>query len=164
MKRTIEIALFVMITVSTVSAAGAAETDAAERNDRVAFEKIVAGMQATDAEYARVLQAAMVQARAGNGEAPLDLQNQLITLRDARDRQWTRAAAIGLRHGWGMPGVNDSTTANQEAGQQVTPAKKDKASVFEGARILIKNSFEAEAAAIARIVKLPPVAVVEEET
>jgi hypothetical protein len=144
-----------------ISVAAAAQDPASDHPaDHMLFKQLEAKVRDIDREYEQVVNAAMNQARARNGRSDLELQAQMLSLREARDRTMSRLVLVASRHGWEVPEFDAEAEA---AAKDLEPQVPAADIVFAPAARLVQERFAAEALRIARTMRLPVISLPADE-
>jgi hypothetical protein len=93
---------------------------------------------------------AMNEARNNDGSAEAVTKAQLLSLRDERDRLFSRMFILSIRHGWAIPDI-DKPTASRASRTEAQD------SVFGAIDTLVNRRFAAEAKRIAATLSMPVV-------
>ena len=146
------ITIVTALVLSAVSSAAWADSPD-QRVDRGQYNRLINEVKRIDAEYAQIVNKGMEEARRGDGQASLETQAQIISLRNKRDRTMNRLMVIALRWGWEVPDFN--APVEGQAARVLT----EKEQVFAAAGQILQNRFEKESQVIARSLVLPVISV-----
>lgn len=122
----------------TCSQNGFAATDE-RRSDQVVYRQLARDIQRIDRQYAKVLETAKAEAR-NSGKQNLELEAELLGLRDRRDRSMDRLMLLALRHGWEIPDFTPDASPSRASGKEA---------IFAGSRTIIREEMKREADEIA---------------
>jgi hypothetical protein len=120
------------------------------RSDRAVYNRLLNDLRQVDREYSQTLGQAMRAARTNSGQAGLETEGKLISLRDRRDRLINRISMIALRHGWDLP---SSELPDAAAAIEEPPTPTDE--TFRGGRQIVHRQFHSESQYLAKSVQLP---------
>lgn len=121
-----------------------------EQADRVTMNRLTRQVRRLDRQTAELMDKAMAEARDSGGTASNETKARLLSLRDERDRLFSRMLILSMRHGWEIPDLDEptaTTSSRQEAEQ----------SIFGSIDVLVRRRFAAEAVTIVHSVRLPVV-------
>ena len=121
-----------------------------EEADRALLYRLVRQVRRIDRDMETLMQQAMAEAAGNDGQANPETKARLLSLRDERDRLFSRMLILSMRHGWEIPDL-DKPSVNSSSG------KEAEASVFGAIDELVRRRFAAEAIRIAKRVRLPVV-------
>ena len=142
-------AAFLCICTTSVLAAGQDE-----RIDRSVYNRLIQQVRQTDAESAQAVGKAMQEARESTaGKASLEIQSQILALRNRRDRLMNRLLIVALRWGWETPDFNQPSDVKNGS------APTESEQVFEPADQIITARFAVESRKIAARLVLPVVTI-----
>jgi hypothetical protein len=122
----------------------------AVQQDRALFNQLVRQMRRINRETDSAMDAAVAEARTQDGKANLETKARLLSLRDQRDRIYSRLLVLSMRHGWAIPDLDPDEKADASR-------REAEDSVFGSVDELVKRRFAAEAQAIAIATQLPVV-------
>ncbi len=121
-----------------------------EKADKALLNRLIRQVRRIDRDTAELMDKAMDEARNGGGSAEPVTKAQLLSLRDERDRLFSRMLILSMRHGWPIPDINTpivSKSSREEA----------RHSVFGAIDTLVNRRFAAEAMRIAVTLPMPVV-------
>lgn len=122
----------------------------AEKADRALLNRLIRQVRRIDRDTDELMEQAMAEARNNGGSADPATKARLLSLRDERDRLFSRMLILSMRHGWEIPDLDKPTvvkSSRQEAEH----------SVFGAIDTLVNRRFAAEAKRIAATLPLPVV-------
>jgi hypothetical protein len=127
-----------------------ASSQSTEQADRVTLRTLTRKVRRIDRETDDLMDRAMQEARDNNGKANPETKAKLLSLRDERDRHFSRMLVISMRHGWPIPDLDRSTATESE--------REDyEASVFGSVDVLVQRRFAVEAKRMAGRITMPVV-------
>lgn len=122
----------------------------AEKADRALLNRLVRQVRRVDRDTEELMDKAMSEARDNGGSADPATKARLLSLRDERDRLFSRMLILSMRHGWEIPDI-DKPTVGKSSRQEAEH------SVFGAIDTLVNRRFAAEARRIAATLPLPVV-------
>jgi hypothetical protein len=123
---------------------------ATEKADKALLNRLIRQVRRIDRDTEELMNKAMSEARDNGGSADPSTKARLLSLRDERDRLFSRMLILSMRHGWEIPDLDKPTvskSSRQEAEQ----------SVFGAIDTLVNRRFAAEARRMAATLPLPVV-------
>ncbi len=124
--------------------------NSAEQEDRALMYRLIRQVRRIDRDTDKLMEQAMTEARENNGQANPETKAKLLSLRDERDRLFSRMLILSMRHGWEIPDLDRPTV------KKSTRAEAEQ-SVFGAVDALVKARFTEEASKIAGMIRLPVV-------
>jgi len=119
-----------------------------EKADKALLNRLIRQVRRIDRDTEELMDKAMNEARNGGGSAEPVTKAHLLSLRDERDRLFSRMLILSMRHGWAIPDINTPTvskSSRQEAAD----------SVFGAIDTLVTRRFAAEARRIVDTLPMP---------
>ena len=142
-----------LVALMTLAGAANAQGTTNEKADRATYNELKSKLRQIDRDYAKMLGTAMREAKSGAGEADLETQAKLISLRRSRDRLMNRLVLVASRHGWEVPDFE----APVEPKDREADIKSMRDKVFAPAADLVRARFVKEAKLIVADIDLPVV-------
>ncbi len=121
---------------------------ATEKVDRALLNRLIRQVRRIDRDTDEQMDKAMAEARNNGGSADRATKAQLLSLRDQRDRLFSRMLILSMRHGWEIPDL-DKPTVTRSSRQEAEH------SVFGAIDTLVYRRFAAEAKRMAATLPLP---------
>lgn len=120
----------------------------AEQADKALLYRLTRQLRRIDRDTEEMMNKAMAEARDNDGSANPQTKARLLSLRDERDRVFSRMLILSMRHGWEIPDLDapSVTTSSRQEAQD---------SVFGAIDVLVRRQFAAEARKIALQVQMP---------
>ncbi len=121
-----------------------------EKADKALLNRLIRQVRRIDRDTEELMDKAMSEARNNGGSAERVTKAQLLSLRDERDRLFSRMLILSMRHGWPIPDIDKPTvirSSRQEAEH----------SIFGSIDTLVNRRFAAEAKRIAATLPMPVV-------
>jgi hypothetical protein len=135
----------------------AAQLDAAnpamqstQKADKAMLNRLIRQVRRIDRDTEALMEKAMNEARNNDGSAEAVTKAQLLSLRDERDRLFSRMFILSIRHGWAIPDIDKPTASKANR-------KEAHDSVFGAIDTLVNRRFAAEAKRIAATLSMPVV-------
>ncbi len=130
--------------------AGNPAAQSTEKADKALLNRLIRQVRRIDRDTEELMDKAMSEARDGGGSAEPVTKAQLLSLRDERDRLFSRMLILSMRHGWAIPDIDKPT---------VIKSSREEAehSVFGSIDTLVNRRFAAEAKRIAATLPMPVV-------
>ena len=156
MKRfTLACAAAIMCTLFIAPAARAQNTTppavtSAEQADRALLYRLIRQVRRIDRDSEELMLQAMAEARNNGGSAEPETKARILSLRDERDRLFSRMLILSMRHGWEIPDF-DKPTVSRSSRQEAQN------SVFGAVDSMVNKRFAADARRIAATLSLPVV-------
>ncbi len=122
----------------------------AETADKAQLYRLIRQVRRIDRDTDELMNKAMSEARSNDGSADAVTKAQLLSLRDERDRLFSRMLILSMRHGWAIPDINKPTVSTSSR-------KEAEHSVFGAIDTLVNRRFAAEAKRIAATLPMPVV-------
>ncbi len=119
-----------------------------EKADRALLNRLIRQVRRIDRDTDEQMDKAMAEARNNGGSADPATKAQLLSLRDQRDRLFSRMLILSMRHGWEIPDL-DKPTVTRSSRQEAEH------SVFGAIDTLVYRRFAAEAKRMAATLPLP---------
>jgi hypothetical protein len=121
-----------------------------EEGDRALLYRLVRQVRRVDRETESMMTQAMAEARDNDGQANPETKARLLSLRDERDRLFSRMLILSMRHGWEIPDLDKPAAASSDGAEAAQ-------NIFSAVDVLVRRRFAAEARRIAQSVSLPVV-------
>ncbi len=121
-----------------------------EKADKALLNRLIRQVRRIDRDTEELMDKAMGEARNNGGSAEPVTKAQLLSLRDERDRLFSRMLILSMRHGWAIPDI-DTPTVSKSSRQEAQH------SVFGSIDTLVNRRFAAEAKRIAATLPMPVV-------
>ena len=121
-----------------------------EKSDKALMNRLTRQVRRIDRETEKLMKRAMEEARGNGGQANPETKAELLSLRDERDRLFSRMLVLSMRHGWAIPDLDRSTAPTHER-------KQYEDAIFGSVDVLVQKRFTAEAQRIVAAVHLPVV-------
>ncbi len=118
--------------------------------DRAMLYRLVRQVRRIDRDSEQLMDQAMAEARTNGGSADPVTKARILSLRDQRDRLFSRMLILSMRHGWEIPDF-DKPTVNASSRQE------SEQSVFGAIDVLVNRRFAADARRLAATLPLPVV-------
>ena len=122
----------------------------AETADKAQLYRLIRQVRRIDRDTDELMDKAMSEARSNGGSADAVTKAQLLSLRDERDRLFSRMLILSMRHGWAIPDIDKPTVSKSSR-------KEAEHSVFGAIDTLVNRRFAAEAKRIAATLPMPVV-------
>ena len=122
-----------------------------EKADRILLNRLVRQVRRIDRDNEELMDQAIAEARdSDDGKADPSTKARLLSLRDERDRLFSRMLILSMRHGWAIPPFDRPavTRSNRQEAQD---------SVFGSIDVLVQRRFAEDAKRLARTLRLPVV-------
>ena len=119
-----------------------------EQADRAQLYRLVRQVRRIDRDSEQLMDQAMAEARGNGGSADPVTKVRMLSLRDQRDRLFSRLLILSMRHGWAIPDIN-TPTVSKSSRQEATD------SVFGAIDTLVNRRFAAEARRIVATLPMP---------
>lgn len=116
--------------------------------DKAVFERLIGQRNEIYQKYMQALDEGKKQMKK-DGEASLDVQNNILKLRSEKDRIESRLLTVALRHGWDIPELPDDKVGN------VKGNSRELEKVFGVAKTLIRGELQKDTARLVANVNLP---------
>ena len=127
-----------------------AAVKAGDQADRAQLYRLVRQVRRIDRDSEQLMEQAMAEARSNGGSADPVTKVRMLSLRDQRDRLFSRLLILSMRHGWEIPDF-DKPTVNRSSRQE------SEQSVFGAIDVLVNRRFAADAMRLAATLPLPVV-------
>ncbi len=121
-----------------------------DQADRAQLYRLVRKVRRIDRDSEQLMDQAMAEARSNGGSADPVTKARMLSLRDERDRLFSRMLILSMRHGWEIPDI-DKPTVNRSSRQESVE------SVFGAIDVLVNRRFAANAMRLAATLPLPVV-------
>ncbi len=121
-----------------------------DQADRAQLYRLVRQVRRIDRDSEQLMDQAMAEARSNGGSADPVTKARMLSLRDERDRLFSRMLILSMRHGWEIPDF-DKPTVNRSSRQE------SEQSVFGAIDVLVNRRFAADAMRLAATLPLPVV-------
>ena len=121
-----------------------------EKADKALLNRLIRQVRRIDRDTEELMEKAMHEARNNGGSADPTTKAHLLSLRDERDRLFSRMLILSMRHGWAIPDI-DKPTASKSS------RKEAEHSVFGAIDTLVNRRFAAEARRIVATLPMPVV-------
>ena len=121
-----------------------------DQADRAQLYRLVRKVRRIDRDSEQLMDQAMAEARSNGGSADRVTKARMLSLRDERDRLFSRMLILSMRHGWEIPDF-DKPTVNRSSRQE------SEQSVFGAIDVLVNRRFAANAMRLAATLPLPVV-------
>ncbi len=122
----------------------------AEQADRALLYRLIRQVRRIDRDSEELMLQAMAEARNNGGSAEPETKARILSLRDQRDRLFSRLLILSMRHGWEIPDF-DKPTVSRSSRQEAQH------SVFGAVDSMVNKRFAADARRIAATLSLPVV-------
>lgn len=122
----------------------------AEQADRALLYRLIRQVRRIDRDSEELMLQAMAEARNNGGSAEPETKARILSLRDERDRLFSRMLILSMRHGWEIPDF-DKPTVSRSSRQEAQN------SVFGAVDSMVNKRFAADARRIAATLSLPVV-------
>ena len=122
----------------------------AEQADRALLYRLIRQVRRIDRDSEELMLQAMAEARNNGGSAEPETKARILSLRDERDRLFSRLLILSMRHGWEIPDF-DKPTVSRSSRQEAQH------SVFGAVDSMVNKRFAANARRIAATLSLPVV-------
>ena len=122
----------------------------AEQADRALLYRLIRQVRRIDRDSEELMIQAMAEARNNGGSAEPDTKARILSLRDQRDRLFSRLLILSMRHGWEIPDFDKPTVSRSSR-------KEAEHSVFSAVDSMVNRRFAADAKRIAATLSLPVV-------
>ncbi len=132
---------------SAVPGAAVKSTDQA---DRAQLYRLVRQVRRIDRDSEQLMDQAMAEARTNGGSADPVTKARMLSLRDQRDRLFSRLLILSMRHGWEIPDFDKPTVSRSRR-------QESEQSVFGAIDVLVNRRFAADAMRLAATLPLPVV-------
>ncbi len=122
----------------------------AEQADRALLYRLIRQVRRIDRDAEELMIQAMAEARSNGGSAEPETKARILSLRDERDRLFSRLLILSMRHGWDIPDFDKPTVSrsSRHEAQQ---------SVFGAVDAMVNQRFVGDAKRIAATLPLPVV-------
>ncbi len=121
-----------------------------EKADKALLNRLIRQVRRIDRDTEELMDKAMNEARNNGGSADSMTKAQLLSLRDERDRLFSRMLILSMRHGWAIPDIDKPTVSKSSRNEA-------EHSVFGAIDTLVNRRFAAEAKRIAATLPMPVV-------
>ena len=121
-----------------------------EQADRALLYRLTRQVRRIDRETETLMKQAMAEARRTEGRANPETKARLLSLRDQRDRLFSRMLILSMRYGWEIPDFDKPTARDSSR-------RRAQDSVFGSIDRLVRRRFAADAKRIAGRLRLPVV-------
>ncbi len=119
-----------------------------DQADRAQLYRLVRKVRRIDRDSEQLMDQAMAEARSNGGSADPVTKARMLSLRDERDRLFSRMLILSMRHGWEIPDI-DKPTVNRSSRQESVE------SVFGAIDVLVTRRFAADARRLTATLPLP---------
>lgn len=121
-----------------------------EQGDRLMLNRLIRQVKRIDRETEELMDQAIAEARDNDGKADRETKARLLSLRDERDRVFSRMLILSMRHGWEIP-------AFDEPAVEPSPRKESEDSIFGAIDVLVQRRFAEDARRLVQTLTLPVV-------
>ena len=121
-----------------------------DQADRAQLYRLIRQVRRIDRDSEQLMDQAMAEARNNGGSADPVTKARMLSLRDQRDRLFSRMLILSMRHGWEIPDF-DKPTVKRSSRQE------SEQSVFGAIDVLVHRRFAADARRLAATLPLPVV-------
>jgi len=121
-----------------------------EKADKALLNRLIRQVRRIDRDTEELMDKAMNEARNNGGSADPMTKAHLLSLRDERDRLFSRMLILSMRHGWAIPAIDKPIVSKSSR-------KEAEHSVFGAIDTLVNRRFAAEAKRIAATLPMPVV-------
>ncbi len=83
----------------------------AEQADRALLYRLIRQVRRIDRDSEELMLQAMAEARNNGGSAEPETKARILSLRDERDRLFSRLLILSMRHGWEIPDFDKPTVS-----------------------------------------------------
>ncbi len=118
--------------------------------DKALLNRLIRQVRRIDRDTEELMDKAMNEARNNGGSAEAMTKAHLLSLRDERDRLFSRMLILSMRHGWAIPDIDKPTVSRSSRHEA-------EHSIFGSIDILVNRRFAAEAMRIAATLPMPVV-------
>ena len=119
-----------------------------EKADKALLNRLIRQVRRIDRNTDELMDKAMNEARNGGGSAEPVTKAHLLSLRDERDRLFSRMLILSMRYGWAIPDINTPTVSRSSR-------QEAEHSVFGAIDTLVNRRFAAEAKRIVATLPMP---------
>ena len=130
--------------------AATAAAQATQKADKALLNRLIRQVRRIDRDTEELMDKAMNEARNNGGSAEAMTKAHLLSLRDERDRLFSRMFILSIRHGWAIPDIDKPTAIRSSR-------RAAEHSVFGAIDTLVNRRFAAEAKRIAATLSMPVV-------
>jgi hypothetical protein len=121
-----------------------------EHGDRLMLNRLIRQVKRIDRETDELMDQAIAEARNNDGKADRETKARLLSLRDERDRLFSRMLILSMRHGWEIPALDEPTVS--------PPARQEtEDSIFGAIDVLVQRRFAEDAQRLVLTLTLPVV-------
>ncbi len=130
--------------------AATAAAQSTQKADKALLNRLIRQVRRIDRDTEELMDKAMNEARNNGGSAEAMTKAHLLSLRDERDRLFSRMFILSIRHGWAIPDIDKPTVIRSSR-------RAAEHSVFGAIDTLVNRRFAAEAKRIAATLSMPVV-------
>ncbi len=130
--------------------AATAAAQSTQKADKALLNRLIRQVRRIDRDTEELMDKAMNEARNNGGSAEAMTKAHLLSLRDERDRLFSRMFILSIRHGWAIPDIDKPTAIRSSR-------RAAEHSVFGAIDTLVNRRFAAEAKRIAATLSMPVV-------
>ncbi len=130
--------------------AATAAAQSTQKADKALLNRLIRQVRRIDRDTEELMDKAMNEARNNGGSAETMTKAHLLSLRDERDRLFSRMFILSIRHGWAIPDIDKPTAIRSSR-------RAAEHSVFGAIDTLVNRRFAAEAKRIAATLSMPVV-------